>query len=268
MSGPLGDLDWLTRSENRVTVLELLAAEPREYAELQDAIGVSRVTMNRMLDDLEEHGWLMRASRTEEHRITPCGRLVIDEITEALDAVATARKLRDVQQYLPVESFDFDLRQLENAEVVTPTRTNTVAPLKSSADLALDADYIRVVSEYWDIIHVQAVADYLREHPESIDIQLVFLGDSLDAIAADSDMAHGFREVADRTSCKYYYHPDEWLYALSIFGETVVLELNDGQGAVPATVISDDEEVLAWAEERFERYRNEADPLDTDVFSS
>ena len=266
MSGPLGDLDWLTRSENRVTVLELLAAEPREYAELQDAIGVSRVTMNRMLDDLEEHGWLVRASRTEEHRITPCGRLVIDEITEALDAVATARKLRDVQQYLPVDSFDFDLRQLEDAEVVTPTRTNTVAPLKSSADLALDADYIRVVSEYWDIIHVQAVADYLREHPESIDIQLVFLGDSLDAIAADSDMAHGFREVADRASCKYYYHPDEWLYALSIFGEMVVLELNDGQGAVPATVISDDEEVLTWAEDTFEQYRSEAELIDPSSF--
>ena len=47
------DIDWLTRSENRVRALELLGERSYDRPELLAAIDVSRVTFNRMLEALE-----------------------------------------------------------------------------------------------------------------------------------------------------------------------------------------------------------------------
>jgi hypothetical protein len=55
-----------------------------------------------------------------------------------------------------------------------------------------EVDRVRVVSSQWDIVHIQAAATHLKEHPDSIEFQLVFLGDSQEVVAADSDLAAGF----------------------------------------------------------------------------
>ena len=59
MIAALDDIDFLTRSEHRVTVLEALMDEPREYGELKDLTGVSRVTLNRLLAQFEEKKWIV-----------------------------------------------------------------------------------------------------------------------------------------------------------------------------------------------------------------
>ena len=55
-----------------------------------------------------------------------------------------------------------------------------------------EVDRVRIVSSQWDIVRVQAAATHLEEHPGSIEFQLVFLGDSQEVVAADSDLAAGF----------------------------------------------------------------------------
>ena len=54
MTIPLNDIDWVTRSENRVQALELLAKQSRSRSELLEEIDVSRVTFNRQLEAPEE----------------------------------------------------------------------------------------------------------------------------------------------------------------------------------------------------------------------
>ena len=54
MTTPLDDIDWVTRSENRVQALELLAEQSRSRSELLEEIDASRVTFNRQLEALEE----------------------------------------------------------------------------------------------------------------------------------------------------------------------------------------------------------------------
>ena len=53
---PLNDIDWVTRSENRVQALELLAEQSRSRSELLEEIDISRVTFSRQLEALEERG--------------------------------------------------------------------------------------------------------------------------------------------------------------------------------------------------------------------
>ena len=194
--------------------------------------------------------------------------MVIEDLNEFLRTVGTARTLREVQPYLPVEEFDFDLRRLADAEITTPQRTNAVAPLKRSADLLVEADLVRIIGTQFDIVHVQAAAAHLEAHPHSAAHQCIFLGDSLETVLDDPDMVALFRRIQALTSTDYYRHPGDRSATFSIFDETVVIELSDGSGFVPAILVTDDEAVLAWAEEVFERCRREAEPIVPGAFTA
>lgn len=82
-------------------------------------------------------------------------------------------------------------------------------------------------------------------------------------------MSRWFQEIFELGDCSYFLYDGGPLgYALTIADELVILELYDGQGFVPATVISDDEQVLAWAEKTFERFKRESESLGSDAFAT
>ena len=54
MTTSLDALVYLLRSENRVAVLRLLAGDPRTRDEIREATDVTRVTLSRMLGEMED----------------------------------------------------------------------------------------------------------------------------------------------------------------------------------------------------------------------
>jgi len=80
MSTPLEELEFLTRSSNRVAVLDALTEAPQNRDRLQERTGVSRVTLHRILTDVETMDWVERDGRT--YRATRLGTLVTEEFGE------------------------------------------------------------------------------------------------------------------------------------------------------------------------------------------
>ena len=48
---------YLSRTENRIEVLEALAEQPRSSRALRQVTGVSKATVNRILNEFEERTW-------------------------------------------------------------------------------------------------------------------------------------------------------------------------------------------------------------------
>lgn len=127
MPTPLEDADFLTRSENRVRLLEHLVDESRSRSELQERMDVARLTLTRLIDGLTERGWIH--GNRQEYRITVFGELVLEDLQRMLETVSTSQKLRDLAEYAPINEFDFDLRRLATAHITYPTQADTLAPL-------------------------------------------------------------------------------------------------------------------------------------------
>ena len=265
MDAPLDDAEYLVRSENRIAVLELLAEGPRERRDVQHVIGVSRATIGRLFGEFVDRGWIER--RGHEHHITPLGRMVVEDLGAFLRTIGTAQTLRAIQPYLPVEAFDFDLRRLADAEISTPHRSNAVAHLTAAAARLPDADLVRIVGTQFDIVHVGVAAAQFGARPYSAEHHCVFLDDSLETVAADPELAAALARILELSHTTCYRHPGEFPCTLTICDGTVAIELNDGSGFVPAVVISDDEAVVAWAVDVFERHKQEAEPIDPAVFA-
>ena len=260
MTTPLDAVDWLTRSEHRVEVLEALTEGQRLRSELQELTGVSRVTSNRMLAELEDRNWIRRDNQNYE--ITPTGRLVIEDFRRLSDTTAMGQKLGGIQQYLPTEEFDFDLRRLGESRVTRPTEADTLAPLSRSATL------VRQATQRFTPLVVNVDRLHTREAGEiegTEKIEAVFTAEVMETILADSVMCEDTISALER-GFNFYLYEGSAPITFTLFDDTVGFELNDGSGFVPALIESDDPEVLEWAEKTYNRYKRQSTPLDVDDF--
>jgi predicted transcriptional regulator len=265
MEGSLEDAAYLTRSENRVADMELLAERPRDRDAIKEATGVSRVTVGRMLGELEDRGWIGREGH--EYRITESGRIVTEDLMQLLEATSTAQKLRDVEPLLPIDEFDFDLRRFAEADVRRPKRSDPSAHMRRMAELFADSTTVRVVAPSVSPLPVRAHRDRVLES-DAHDAVVVFTGDAPGVATGDPEISSLFREMATTGRFQGYRHGGASPIDIVVIDRTVMLTLYDDSGAGFHSVIeSKDDAVYAWAVSEFERYVAEADRLGVEAFS-
>jgi predicted transcriptional regulator len=266
MADPLDDAAYLTRSEHRVAVMELLAEEPRDRTELTDATGVSRVTMGRMLGELEDRGWIRREGH--DYHVTHCGRIVAEDLSRLLETTETAQKLRDVETYMPVEAFEFDLRRLADARVLRPSRSDPNAPMRRMATLISESDRVRLVAPSVSPVPVRSHHDRVLD-ADGHEAAAVLTADAVDVALSDPDMRTWFREMVETGRYDWYRYDGTYPLDIVIPDETVLLALYDDTGGAGfhSVIESTDETVLSWAVSEFERHRREAEPVDPARFT-
>lgn len=86
---PMDEVEFLARSDHRVTVLRTLSDRPRTRADLHDATGIPQPTLGRILGDFTERNWAERDGH--EYALTEPGMLVAAAFDFQLLAVGTAR---------------------------------------------------------------------------------------------------------------------------------------------------------------------------------
>lgn len=263
MGTSLESVEYLARSGSRVRVLDALDEEPRTREELEQATDASRTTLSRMLSDFEERGWISRPNR--RYQLTPEGGFVASEVTRLLENMETAEKLDRALRWLPTDEFDFDLRRLRDAEVVT-LHWNDPASMRLLAERLDGASQVRSIAtsvsrEVMDILHKVTVdneASYegvlttnavqiVREHPELRDQLREILG-------------------SDRTTV-YRYDGDESLPMVMLIDDLATVCSHGSGGPQMEAIIADDEAFHSWVEAYFESVRADAQLLEADAFA-
>jgi predicted transcriptional regulator len=261
MPHPLEDAAYLTRSEHRVTTLELLAEEPRDRSALKEATGVSRVTMGRMLGELEDRGWVRRDDH--EYRVTDCGRIVAEDLSRLLETTGTAQKLRDVEEFLPVEAFDFDLRRFAEATVYRPKRSDPNAPMRRMASLLSSSDRVRVAAPSVSLVPIRAHRNRLLD-AEDHEATVVLTAEAVETARDDDDIGTWLAEMVETGRYQLYEYDGSFPADIVVADETVMITLFDEAGGAGfhSMVESDDETVRSWALSSVDSYRQEAKRLD------
>jgi predicted transcriptional regulator len=262
---PLDDAAYLTRSENRVTVMQLLREEPRDRDDLKRATGVSRVTIGRMVGELEDRGWVRREGH--EYHLTHAGRLVVEDLSRFVRTTATARKLREIEPLLPVDAFDFDLRRFADAAVHRPTRSDPNAHMRRMAELFATADRARVLAPSVSPVPVRAHRERVRESEEH-DGTIVFTEAAAAVATGDESVRSWFREMADTDRVEFYRHDGSAPLDVVVVDETVMLTVyHEDSAGFHSVVETTSDPVLAWALAEIDRYAAEAERMDPEQFA-
>ncbi len=251
---------FLARSEHRVRVLELLAERPLTRDELRARTDVSRVTLNRILGDLEERNWIGRRGAAGECSLTDFGELVYEEFMRLVDTVAAGQDRPELVERLPTDWFGFDLRDLSDAETIAADESDPMAPTRVVAEALADADAVRALVGTFVGLPMYAHRETIR-NGDPIDGSVVFDADAAAVCFEDSEVERRWREIESETDAPVY-HAVEGSFPCNVdlIDGTVFISCGTAAGGL-GVLRTENPAVREWAEAKHERVRAAATPL-------
>lgn len=263
MNTALDDIAFLANSENRVAVVEALVQAPRSRDEMRDQVDASRVTVARILRELESRKWITRSGR--EYAVTPLGEWVYEEFSHLVGEIEAEQRLRDALQWVPTDQLPFDVRCLRDAEIVLLDGCDATAMVRRIVDFQRAGGRVRgfarcvapvVIETHWEL----TVRGDTR-------VELVFTPAALDVVRTHPTAAQQFREMLEAENAQYFVS-EAVPMSVGIVDGAVAITLTDEQGVLKGGVVTDDETVHAWAVDRFEACRDEAKPVAPDAITT
>lgn len=255
----LEDIKFIARSANRIRALNALSTGPIERRDLEEATGISRPTLTRVLDDFEKRGWVTRDQR--RYTATKLGTVTVREFIDLINRFETLQMLDEVIRWFPEEGFGFDLGRLAGAEVVRPSKNDALAPTTRIAKRLDVADQAQILS--YAVIPAAMEACWRATIHGSHRVDVVFDSEALATVAADSAMMDRSLEMLETGRTQVFHHDGEVPYVLFIIDDEIVeLCLGSEDGAPRAVIETTDETVRGWAKSAFDSYRHEASPID------
>ncbi|MFP8957993.1 helix-turn-helix transcriptional regulator [Natrialbaceae archaeon A-CW3] len=260
MDSPIEEIEFIASSIHRVGVLHALAEGDCDRADLQSETGAHASTIGRILGDFEERRWIERSGPTYE--LTPLGEFVAERFVELRDAMETEGKLRDVWQWLPREMDGFSVDLFADAVVAYPGTGYPYEPQERVIQLVEESDTLRGLGA--TIFKAVANEAFCRAALDGMDVEYVY---EPAVLAATADWnPELFGKAAARDNCTVLVHdelPDRTRCGIDIFDDHVCICCHDTETrALRAWIDTDAPEAREWALSIFERYFEEARPVD------
>lgn len=259
----LEDIAYLSRSENRVRLLETLASGPHSRRELGDVTGVSRTTLGRILGELEEHGWARRTT-DGDYVATVTGEHVVEAFMPLVGAMQAVRDLGDAVAWLPADELSIGLQHFRDATV---RRSQPHAPMEFMeylAGLVRDATTFKVLtflappSPVGEAMHAGVVEGRLTaDH--------VLAGGLVEYLSTQSESPPHWREYVEAGARVYRY--DGHIPCNVFIVDETVLVMNDRPEGSGAAIESRSETVREWAHDLIETHLEGAERVDAETFA-
>jgi len=262
----LEDVAYLSRSVNRVRILERLAEESHTRRGLMDATGVSRTTLGRILNELAERGW---AERTTDGRYaaTRTGEHVAAAFMPLVDRMATVRSLGEAADWLPASVHEVGLDAFRDATVHRPDPNAPLSFARELVDRIEDAGTVRTLTYLAPPEHSVAEVLHERIRDDGVSSEFVLAGGLTEYLVEDPERRGRWRESLEAGAVVYGYEGYISCNLFVIDGTVLVVNTSPEDGSPGAFVESDDPRVLEWADDLVACYRGEAERLDAGTFA-
>ncbi len=252
-SAPLDDVEFLARSEHRVTALAALARRPQSRADVRAMTGVSQSTIGRTLREFEDRHWIVRDGN--HYEATQLGAFVASGVRELIDRVETEQALRDVWQLLPGEASGFTVEMCSDAVVTVAEADDPYGPVNRLISLLRETDGFRFAG--FDVALLEPCKDELcRRIADGTRAEII--NPPRVARYIRSTHPEQFSEALESGNLTVRLHDDLPPYGVSLFDDRIAISGYDPDNvAVRVLVDTDAPEAREWAESTYESYRRE-----------
>lgn len=262
----LEDVAYLSRSANRVRILETLADGPHTRRELMGSTGVSRTTLGRILNELAERDWIER-NADGRYGATVTGRHVAAAFLPLVDAMATLRSLGEAARWLPASVHDVGLDAFRDATVHRPNPNAPMSFARELVDRIGPAEEVRTLTYLAPPEHSVAEVLHERAREDGFATEFVLAGGLAEHLAEDPERQPRWRESIAAGAVVYDY--DGYIPCnLFVIDRTVLVVNADTEDGPPgAYVESDHPRVFEWADDLIASHREDGERLDADTFA-
>jgi predicted transcriptional regulator len=246
-----------TSSATRIDLLTGLTEDAGSKRELADRHDVSRSTVHRNLEPLEERGWVERRL-DGTYRLTAVGERVAREVGRfcaGLEQTAANREF--LEQYRGDVEIPTEVLAEVTASTATPANAQQATQhYLDTVDSAMaEGATVRMfVGTIGPLI--AEVLDRLIESADRLEI-------IIDESTARADQ-YGYHERAERGEADgeftLYVHPERLRFGLIIFDDRLAMVgAYDERGDIQAGLHGDGDAVLAWADDTYETVKQRSE---------
>ena len=262
----LEDVAYLSRSANRVVILTELTEGQYSRGTLANQTGVSRATLDRIINELEERGW---AKRTTEgnYAATAHGRHLMRQFKPFLESVETLHRLGDALTWLPIDELSIGLEHFSDAVVRRPESEDPVEAIEFINDLLRNTSEFRVLAH---LAPPEPLETTLHERVTTgrMTMDGIITDELIGLLGSTPKRAKRWRALVEAGS-DLRQHDGPIPCNLWIFDETVLIKKSgpdpiDESYGVP--IVSENDTVRSWAHDLIDKWMNAASPIDASAF--
>lgn len=249
----LDDIEFLVRSDHRVTALLALARRPQSRADLLVMTGVSQSTMGRTLREFDARHWIRREGA--HYEATQPGVFVASVVDDLIEDLETELLVRDVWRWLPGESSGFTVEMCADAVVTIPDVENPYRPVNRFRSLLEETERFRFAG--FDVALLDPCRDELcKRIVDGMDAEIIDPPGVVQHIR--STCPEQFEETLASGNLTLHLHHDLPSYGVGLLADRVVVSGYDPNcGTVQVLLDTDEPDAREWAESVFETYRRE-----------
>ena len=253
---------FLTRSEHRFHVLDLLADGVSSRAELRDQLDATRVTLSRILGDLEDRDLIQQRTSDRGYELSTFGEVVHRDLVRLQGTIKAGQAYPELISRLPTDWFDFDLRCLANGEHVHGKSEDPLAAARVIANAIKGGSSCESLVGTFTSLPMYGYEQAIRNGNEP-EVQVVFDSNVTETMVEDSSLRTKWREIQSQIDSTVYFSLDERVPCTVdlIDGETVFFTVDRDQETGFDIISCSHPDVVAWADQVIGEYRDHAVPL-------
>ncbi|MDX1745722.1 MAG: hypothetical protein R3324_07280 [Halobacteriales archaeon] len=255
---PLDDVEFLARSNHRVSVVETLQSGARTRADLRDETGISQPTLGRILTGLRDRNWIRQDGQA--YSLTPLGRMLAESFSALLETVETIQELSDVVAVLPDDYLGFDLRLLREATITEAEPNDVLVHIRRAEQMLADADDVRVLTpSIFPGAFEKLVAGRSPRYHEAI-----LTAEALEAMRATPPLVEATRALIANDGLEVFRYDGSVPVMLAMVDQQAIIAPL-GENDLPRALIeSDHRAICSWVNTELDAYRDAATPVRLD----
>ena len=252
---PLDQILFLARAESRVRVIELLVESgPATQREIRTRLDVSRTTVSRSLQSLQNRGWVEKSDGA--YRLSRAGRIVAAEFGRLLDTVKTVEELSEFLRWYPADIDIPDLLDAKDVEVTYSTDADPYAPARRQTEILHTAERLRILLPAIDLDSTKTITEQVTQR--GLELETV-VSPNVESTVESDEFAPLMREKIQTGRSAVFVAQESLPFYLGLADDgRVQVGLADDEGLPRALLETDDDRIRAWAEGMYEDYREPA----------
>lgn len=239
----------------RKQVVDCLRDGITQKREIEEAIDISRPTIDRSIRDLEELGAVVRRNGSIE--FTLYGLFIVNKFRNMLNTYQTFTQVRPLLLSLPSETH-LTMDVLEEAEVTVPEEYAPHEPLRSTEESLKQASEVKVIAPTIIPRQIELLSD--RVINSDLDCELLVREAAVDVLLSD-----GYHETIEElleNNCSIWSSPDPANFGLMLVDlDTVHIIGYSNSGGITAVITTDSKLAVEWAENVFVQCRQNSEEV-------
>ena len=266
----LGDIAYLTRSPNRVSLLQALVSASGSPRELRERTETSKTTCNRILNEFEERSWTHQTT-DGNYEATPRAEHVAVQFRPLVESMTTIRALGDDAALIPVD----ELAWGPDGGLTLGVHHFADATVKRKRPQEQGVGRVELLEAFrtTSTIHTMSdgspprvVGEALQERAARGELSgiEVFTAELFEYLRDHHDGPPNWTDMIESGVATYRYHgatPNN----ITVTDESTFIWDETPEG-IHGVVISRSEAVRTWGIDVVERYRDRAERIDPKAF--